>query len=188
MFLVTDLIALLGANLILTQALGISTLFVAAGSRKNLICTALAITLFTTIGSAGACIIDAVLPESVSDLRLLLYVGVIGIIYIALLTGLYLLGSERFVSARRYIHLSAFNCAVMGTLLTINDRASAEGLGFVGYMIAGLEAGFGFIIAALMLTAAYRKLNSTKVPVSFRGFPAMLVYLGMISMAVFALK
>ena len=57
-----------------------------------------------------------------------------------------------------------------------------------GYVSAGLEAGAGFIIAALMLTAAYRKLNSSKVPASFRGFPAMLVYLGIISMAVYSLK
>ena len=57
-----------------------------------------------------------------------------------------------------------------------------------GYVSAGFEAGIGFIIAALILTAAYRKLNSAKVPAAFRGFPAMLIYLGIISMAVYSLK
>ena len=52
----------------------------------------------------------------------------------------------------------------------------------------GLEAGVGFIIASLFLAAAFRKLNSEKVPASFRGYPAMLIYLGIISMAVYALK
>ena len=40
---------------------------------------------------------------------------------------------------------------------------------------------------ALFLMAAYKNLNSSKVPASFRGLPAMLVYIGMISMAVYSL-
>ena len=52
MFLINDLIALLAANLILTQALGTSTLFIAAGNKKNLIWTACTITVFTTAGHA----------------------------------------------------------------------------------------------------------------------------------------
>ena len=40
MFLIRDLITLLLANLVFSQALGTSTLFVAASGRKNLIRTA----------------------------------------------------------------------------------------------------------------------------------------------------
>ena len=78
----------------------------------------------------------------------------------------------------------------MGTLFTITDRADAyPSLNtFVNFVLSGAEAGTGFILAAFILTAAYRKLNSAKVPASFRGFPAMLVYLGLISMAVYALR
>lgn len=190
MFLITDLLILLGANLLLAQALGISTIFVAAGNRKNLVRTALAITVFTTAGSAGACAVDTLLPKGAADLRLFLYVLVIGAIYVAVLAGAYMLSPKKFAFIRKYIHISAFNCAVMGTLLSISDRAyeTVGGIGLGGYIAAGLEAGLGFVIAALMLLAAYRKLNSLKVPASFRGFPAMLVYLGIISMAVFALR
>lgn len=190
MFLINDLIALLAANLILSQALGTSTIFIAAGSRKNLVATAGVITIFTTVGSAAAYLIDLVLQPSISDLRLLFYTMVIGVLYAALLVAVYKFGNRWFEELRRYIHVSAFNCAVMGTLFTINKRASMDGTVFNlgGYVTAGFEAGIGFIIAALILTAAYRKLNSSKVPASFRGFPAMLVYLGIISMAVYSLK
>ncbi|MBR6996007.1 MAG: hypothetical protein IKH96_08310 [Ruminococcus sp.] len=190
MFLINDLIALLAANLILSQALGTSTIFIAAGSRKNLVATAGVITIFTTVGSAAAYLIDLILQPSVSDLRLLFYTIVIGVLYAALLAAVYKFGNRWFEDLRRYIHLSAFNCAVMGTLFTINKRAAMDGTMFNlgGYVSAGFEAGIGFIIAALILTAAYRKLNSSKVPASFRGFPAMLVYLGIISMAVYSLK
>ncbi|MBP5378833.1 MAG: hypothetical protein J6Y64_04760, partial [Ruminococcus sp.] len=108
----------------------------------------------------------------------------------AMLTVTYFAGRERFADLRKYIHVSAFNCAVMGTLFTINGRAAEESWAYnlLGYISDGFEAGAGFIVAALILAAAYRKLNSAKVPASFRGFPAMLVYLGIISMAVYSLK
>lgn len=190
MFLINDLITLLAANLILSQALGTSTIFIASGSKKNLVGTACVITLFTTVGSAAAYFIDYVLPEQVSVMRLLLYTLVIGLLYVLLLTAAYYIGRGAFQDFRRYIHVSAFNCAVMGTLFTVNERAAMDSSVFSlsEYVSAGFEAGIGFIIAALILTAAYRKLNSAKVPAAFRGFPAMLVYLGIISMAVYSLK
>lgn len=190
MFLINDLIALLAANLILTQALGTSTIFIAAGSRKNLVGTAFVITIFTTAGAAAAYGIDMLLPSSYGDLRLLLYTLTIGAIYVLLLMAAYRFSEDKFSGFRRYIHVSAFNCAVMGTLFTVSGRAGERGASFAlgSYVAAGLEAGAGFIIAALILTAAYRKLNSAKVPKSFRGFPAMLIYLGIISMAVYSLK
>ncbi len=190
MFLVTELIALLAANLILTQALGTSTLFIAAGSRKNLVGTAVVITIFTTAGSLAAYIIQRELPEKYSYLTLLFYTLSVGILYVILLSALYFISRKGFEKTRKYIHLSAYNCAVMGTLFTITEKAQndASFMTLKSFFLAGLSSGAGFIIAALILTAAYRKLNSAKVPASFRGFPAMLVYLGIISMAVYALR
>lgn len=189
MFLVAELIVLLTSNLILMQALGTSTLFIASASRRNLLWTAITISIFTTIGSAGAYIINKLLPEKFSDLRLLLYVFVIGALYVILLTVLYFADRKKFGTTRKYVHVSAFNCAVIGTLFTVTERAgiypSLNSLG--GFMIAGAEAGTGFILAAFILMASFRYLNSKNVPASFRGFPAMLVYLGIISMAVYAL-
>lgn len=190
MFLINELIALLAANLILSQALGTSTIFIAAGSRKNLVATAGVITIFTTVGAAAAYLIDSLMPSDISDLRLLFYTLVVGALYVLLLTVAFFVSGSFFEGFRKYIHVSAFNCAVMGTLFTINTRASEQGpsFGFGNYIADGFEAGIGFILASLILTAAYKKLNSSKVPAAFRGFPAMLVYLGIISMAVYSLK
>ena len=190
MFLIDELIALLAANLILSQALGTSTMFIAADSKKNMLATSCVITVFTTIGSAAAYFIDSLLPDTAADLRLLFYTAVIGVLYIIMLTVSYFVGKNWFADFRKYIHVSAFNCAVMGTLFTINGKMADGSLAFElgAYISAGFEAGIGFITAALILAAAYRKLNSAKVPESFRGFPAMLIYLGIISMAVYSLK
>lgn len=190
MFLINEIIALLASNLILMRALGTSTLFIAAGNRKNLIGTASVITIFTTVGSAAAYLINRLLGQKYADFTLLFYTLAVGIIYVLLLAAFYLISRERFEKSKRYIHISAFNCAVMGTLFTIggNDALSAEKFEFSDYLSRGFEAGIGFIIAALFLTVAFGRLNSSKVPSSFRGFPAMLVYLGIISMAVYSLK
>ncbi len=191
MFLVNDLIALLAANLIFSQALGTSTLFAAASGRKDLVRTAVTITLFTTLGSLGAWGIDNILPRLVKNYAsLLCYTVIIGILYAGFLTLLYFMGIDKFRKYKKYVHISAFNCAVMGTLFTVSGRVAdlrrtREPL---YYLRGGLEAGIGFIIASLILAAAYRKLTSDKVPEAFRGFPAMLIYLGIISMAVYALN
>lgn len=190
MFLVNELIALLAANLILSQALGISTLFIASDNRKNLVGTAAVITVFTTFGSIAAYFINNHLTEKNSDFALLFYTIAVGILYVLLLTAAYFVLREKFTSYRKYIHISAFNCAVTGTIFTVNEKnlLAADSFTLSDYVLGGLGAGVGFIIAALILTAAYRNLNSKKVPASFRGFPAMLIYLGIISMAVYSLK
>lgn len=190
MFLITEIVVLLTSNLILTQALGTSTLFIAAGSKKNLLWTAVTITIFTSFGSAAAYLINMALPDEMADLTLLLYTAAVGILYILMLTILYLADRENFSKSRKYVHISAFNCAVMGTLFTVTERADTapELNSFVGFVTAGAQAGGGFILAALILMAAFGRLSSSKVPSAFRGFPSMLIYLGIISMAVYALR
>ncbi len=190
MFIVAEFIVLLSTNLILMQALGTSTLFVAAGNRKNLLWTAITISVFTTAGSGAAYIVNKLLPSGAADLTPLLYTLIIGALYILILAGLYFAGGDLFDTAKKYIHLSAFNCAVMGTLFTVTERAGIYTSldSFFGFILAGAEAGTGFILASFILTAAYARLNSSKVPAAFRGGPAMLIYLGLISMAVYAFR
>lgn len=190
MYLINDIIAFLAANLILSQALGTSSLFIAANSRKKLVGTAFCILLFTTFGTSCAYIIDSTLPSSAAEFRLLLYTAAVSVFYVIMLTLLYFARPQNHEKLRRYIHLSAFNCAVMGTLFTMSAKAENDSslLDFGEYVRFGAEAGLGFITAALILTAAYRRLNSSKVPKSFRGGPAMLIYIGIISMAVWSLK
>lgn len=189
MFLITKFIALLSVNLILMQVLGTSTIFIAADSRKKLVGTALVITVFTTIGSAAAYFINGILPENYADFTLVCYTLTVGILYIMLLTVINLIAGGKLKHLAKYVHISAFNCAVMGTFFSVTKHAeqNPDFSSLTAYIKEGLKAGLGFIIAALILTAAYRKLNSIKVPAAFRGFPAMLIYLGIISMAVYSL-
>ena len=81
------------------------------------------------------------------------------------------------------IHMSAFNCTVLGALLlSTNEMRSAAGM--IGF---GLGSGIGFTMAAYLISIAFDKLNSEKIPKAFRGFPIAMIYIGILSLAFYGL-
>lgn len=172
------LIGALISNLIFTQALGISTLVASAKSRRNFIGTGLAITIFTTLGALAAKLLSP-FTEQVPQLIPLCYIAVIAVIYVTALLLLHTVGNSTFERFRKYIHISAFNCAVLGTML-LTAQKELTLLGAVGY---GLQSGIGFLLASFILKAVYPSLTAEQVPASVRGYPAILLYIGILAMA-----
>lgn len=172
----------LTANLIFTHALGMSTIAVSAKSKTDFIGIGVTITLFTTIGSALTWLINPLLHET-SRLRPLVYIALLAVLYVVTLVVLYAAGKAVFKRFRKYIHLSVFNCAVLGTLL-LTDRAGTSFLNNIG---TGFIAGLGFLMASCILKAVYPALTSERVPTSVRGYPAILLYIGILAMAMYGL-
>ncbi len=193
MQLISGLFSLLMTDLIFTRALGTSTLLAAAKNRSSLPFLALLMTGFSTI----ACLLTGLL-RYIPGLRalglgspvlLLVYTAVTSVIYCIALLLLYLLFRQKFAVCKKYVHLSAFNCAVMGTLylaFTPSENGAVIGSTPLHAAAFGLQEGLGFLIAALMLSALLPKLYSTDVPAAFRGFPAVMICIGLLSMAVYA--
>ena len=129
--------------------------------------TACTITLFTTAASAFTYFVDTLMPQQAREYATLIcYTVIIGVLYALFLLALSTFGREKFQAYKKYVHLSAFNCAVMGTLFTISEKSS-ENISVrdtIHYFLRGLEAGAGFVVAALFLAMAYKKLNLEKVP------------------------
>ena len=48
--------------------------------------------------------------------------------------------------------------------------------------------GIGFALAAYIISANYEKLSSDDIPAAFRGFPIYSLYIGIISMIIFAIN
>lgn len=80
------------------------------------------------------------------------------------------------------LHLAMFNSAVFGTLLlcSTQDLSVFQTLGFC------IGSGIGFTIAVLYVAEGDRKLQNRNVPAAFKGMPVMLLYLGIISMCIYA--
>lgn len=211
MWLLTAIFSLLTTNLIYTRALGTSTVMAAAKNSSNLSVLALLMTVF----SVGACLgmqlicyplgLAGILAYPYSLGLPLVYTAVIGVLYLLVLLILGAVFRKKASSYKKYVHLSAFNCAVMGTLyLAFAPNGLAQALAEpptvrlfgmiegqmdspVTAILFGLQEGLGFLLAALMLSGVRERLyEEREVPVAFRGLPAVMVFIGIISMAVYA--
>ena len=64
---------------------------------------------------------------------------------------------------------------------SLSDFTLASFLGF------GLGTGIGFSLATFFISIAYDYLHSEAIPKAFRGFPILLIYIGMLSLAFYGM-
>ncbi len=172
-------------NAIFERAFGANVTIYASRKESHIMGFAAGITLMTTAASAITYLLDGLLlPLKYGWLLMpLVYVGVISILYLIALLGMWRLFPKMFARAKKYAHLSVFNCTVIGALF-LNSHYGSDIWSYIGY---GLGTGIGFFLACLLLNIAREKLDSDKIPKAFRGYPIMLVYIGVISLAFYAL-
>ncbi len=178
--LISILTGVFAANFVFARGFGVGMAMIAANNRQKLSRICLVVTLFSVMSSvciwavehfSGLGIAREVLP--------LLYITVIASIYSLSLFLCVLFFRDRFVRIRKYIHISAFNSLVMGSAYLVSSgRTELD-----EFTAFGLTAGLGFTFAAFMLSAVYPRLNSDDIPKAFRGYPAVMIFIGIISMA-----
>lgn len=168
-------------NTIFTRALGSSTLLLIARNRKNIFGFGLCVTYITASTSIICFFIDKVFKNSELSYiyKPLVYILILGMIYIITLLCLWKLMYKTFGKMRKYVHISAFNCAVLGSMF-INSENSVT---LFDYIIHGVGIGLGFVLAVYMVAVVFDKLYSESVPYSFRGYPLTLIYISILSMA-----
>ncbi len=182
--LMASLIAVFVQNSIFERALGINVLLYASRKREHLIGFFAAITYTTTISSAIIWNFDRLFADNeyYSVFMPILYVAVVSVLYIITLVLIWRFFPKLFRNIRKYVHLSVFNCSVIGALFL----CSVQGTDIFTYIGYGFGTGIGFLLAAYLLYIAADRLNSPLVPAAFRGFPIMLVYVGILSLALYA--
>ena len=57
----------------------------------------------------------------------------------------------------------------------------------VEYIVHGIGVGLGFVFAVYLVAIVYDRLYSENVPYCFRGYPLVLLYIGILSMAFYGL-
>ncbi len=82
----------------------------------------------------------------------------------------------------RQLPIAAYNCSIMGTLLLTGNQNYT----FSQTMAFCLGSALGFLVALLLMTEANRKMKKADLPDSFRGLPATLVYLGILSLMIYS--
>ncbi|MDR2531321.1 MAG: hypothetical protein LBC82_00545 [Oscillospiraceae bacterium] len=178
------LLAILLQNSIFERALGPNILIYASRKKEHVIGFSLVITYVTTLSSVLAWVLDLYFSdfEYFGILMPLLYILVISFIYILSLILVWRFLPKIFGRIKAYVHLSVLNCSVLGALF-LNTQFGSALSGYIGF---GIGTGLGFFLAGYLLYIAHPRLNSDLVPAAFRGLPITLVYVGIISLALYA--
>lgn len=178
------LIGIFIQNAVFDRALGTNILMYAAHKKENTIGLFVGIIYVTTLSSIPIYFIDMNFShlEYYNIIMPLVYILVVSVIYILSLVVVWRFFPKLFRYIKKYVHLSVFNCAVLGALFLQNVMGASLAQ-YIGY---GVGTGLGFLLAAYLLYAANERLNSELVPEAFRGMPIMTVYVGAISLALSA--
>lgn len=168
-------------NAIFDRAFGANVAIYASRKEENVAGFALGTTAMTTAASFVTYFIDKPMLalEHGYYYMPLIYIGVIGILYVAGLFVMWKFFHKTFKRIRKYAHLAIFNCAVIGALF-LNSNYGSDLPSYIGY---GFGSGIGFFLACFLLNIAHERLDSDKIPRLFRGYPIMLIYIGIISLA-----
>lgn len=168
-------------NAIFDRAFGANVVIYASRKDSHVVGFTFGMTAMTTMASIASYFLDKlILPLKFGYLFMpLIYLGIIGLLY---MLGMFLLWKffhDTFKRVKKYAHLAIFNCAVIGALF-LNSSYGSDIASYIGY---GFGTGIGFFLACFMLNIAHDRLDSDKIPRVFKGYPIMLIYIGIVSLA-----
>lgn len=179
--MISAFIAIFAHNVVFSRGLGSSTLLIAAKSNRQLLGIGVCLTYFATLASTLTYFVEQYHNQIDELFMPLIYSVIVGLIYILTLLALLAFAKPLFFKVKGFIHVSAFNCAVMGALLL----HSGDDGSFAEHVLFGFCTGVGFLAAGYMLKIVYPRMKSDNVPEAFRGFPLTMIYIGIISMALY---
>ena len=81
------------------------------------------------------------------------------------------------------VSFAAFNGAVYGSLLI----SATKDLGLWQSLVHGFGAGFGMVLASILILIGHRRMDLRDIPRSFRGISIMLLYVGILALALYGL-
>lgn len=92
---------------------------------------------------------------------------------------------NRYRRVRHLLPLAAFNNLVIGVALVVNYQTSMDFLSALGLSVGGA---LGFVFLSAITAEGISRIDNPDVPVSFRGLPATLLYLGLLALALMGFK
>lgn len=184
--LLTAFTAILVENTIFYRAMGTSTLIIVAKKRKNLLGFCAGVTYITAVISVLTYFSDKIFnTDNVNSLYMpVVYTVILGAVYIITLLCMWRFFPKLFVRMRKYIHISVYNCAVLGSMFLTSKYCKTLG----EYFFRGLGIGLGYVLAVYLTAAVYDRLYSDRSPYAFKGYPLLMIYIGILSMAFWGLS
>lgn len=172
-------------NIVFTRALGIGHLFVTDKSPLGAVLFGAVHTFVITVSCFIASIISPVLPK-VKFIEPLIYVIMICVLYIVVYFAVcyYKLQKKEDISKiGKTLAVSCFNYAVLGSVMIVTRELYTP----LEALFYGLGCGLGYVIAVFFMEVQHKRIKLSKVPKSFRGMAITLIYIGLISLALYGL-
>lgn len=181
MFFTYGLMAIFAQNLVLTGGIGASRLLRAARKRNEFPVYCLLVFIFSLLGQIICFPFRLLLSEQWASVYLspLSYAFAIGLMYILIRFVVERFFPEFFERYSSAITQSALNGIVFGIPL-ISAKLSLTFFSSIGF---ALGASIGFAVSVFLVDVGLRRIDNSDVPPSFRGIPASLLYLGILSLA-----
>lgn len=183
-FLTYAMTALVFENTVLARPMGGSKMLHLVSSPKEI--PEFAIIMGFVVTSTGLiCVpIRSALPAFSS-------VAILPIIYIAVMIMVYSIGRlllarlapKAYERVKGSLATGTFNCAVLGALLI----PATGKMGIVETLGYSLGATAGFALAVLLISLGMKRIELCNVPKAFKGLPILLIYVGLLSLALYGL-
>ncbi len=187
-FLIAVIAAVTVQNILFTRGLGSSRLLlVSKRSGKDTAIFGGFMMLFLLVLTSFSFLIEDIVPKTTLAplyiMRPIAYLVTATLLYAALCIVCSLFFKDFFEKKEKLITSACFNCAVFGTVLLTISKYYSFGAR-IGYAAGSCV---GFLLAMFIVSEGRRRIELSKVPAAFKGLPAALIYIGLISLAFYGL-
>jgi len=184
-FFVTALTAVAVENAVFARALGINKTVLFMKSPKMGILYGAVLTWMGVLSSFLVAIVNVLLEgrTGIMYIRAPLFSICVAAVYIVTYLVAHKWKPKLFQIIKPALPVCTFNTALFGAFY-ISSTGSYHFLQTVGYT---LGTGVGYTLALLVIYFARKRLAISPVPRSFRGLPILLLYIGLLSLAIYGL-
>lgn len=171
-------------NLVLSLGHGATELIYIADRPKIALLNGAVLTAATTISGVsfwffGKVVFDSGISWAVQALIFMVFLVVLYLLFVIALKKFF---RGVFDKVSRGLTVTLINSLVFSVPFIIAFEADS----LIDSFALGLGAGLSFILAVVLLSAGQKGLDNPDVPKAFKGLPLQLIYMGILSMVLFA--
>lgn len=170
-------------NIVLTTGLGSSMLMRVVRHPKDILPFSAMLGGFSVLTVAICYPLDDLIGTGVwaKLLRPLMIAAVVAVLYCIAHAILKRACPAFYIRMAKFLPLAAFNNLVIGVALICNHNFTTTFFGAIGLTLGGCA---GFILLSLVTAEGIERVDNPDIPPAFRGLPIILVFVGLLALAV----
>lgn len=183
-FIAIAISAIIVENAMMVRGLGTDRIILITEDLHSIFNFGTVLTLVTTLSCGVTFFVDIYLKNFKYNysLKPLIYISIIAVVFLCI-HFVIRYKMKGYLKLSKYISVAVFNCAVLGSMLLVSNNS----YNFVQSIGFGFGTGVGYTLAMVFVLEGNRHTKNRNIPSCFKGLPLMLVYIGILSMALYGL-